>query len=595
MGQALPAGIPTFAETGWTRDALLEALKNEVKLPRREVAVAALYTDEIEPAIIALTERAQAEHLDRASRRLLTRGLVILGGRRYVSLYRPLVAFLRGQRDPFEVLPEVFINLLPKVLAGVFDGDLELLTTLLTDDEASEFGRGGAFLALAFLTFDGRIPRETAVEILRRFEQENIAPPADGAWVGWMDAVALLGLSQLSPRVEKAFDDGRLPGWMVSRNDFREALRKAIQRPNDRKRFEDQQLGYIDDVLSELDELGDFEEDLEDQDQAATEQDNAAIEPSRPREIVEPPEGWSSLEQTGYTREDLVEALSYEAELPASAVKVALRFPAEIAEAVAEALQGAQAQFPDIGSYRLLLRGLPILGAARYGGIYRPLMAYLHCSSERVEVLGDMITESLAKIIAGVFDGDHALLTALIADANADEWVRSAALKAIAFLTFDGRIARETTREFLHRFDDERMAPPDHIAWDGWMEAVALLGLDGLSPRVDAAFEDGRIPSDVARKHHYRALLDAALSRPEDAQRFRDAYAGYIDDVFAEMLDFLPDDEDDDLLIEDDDQPVRSWQPQTPAVNPHKGVGRNDPCPCGSGKKFKKCCGASGG
>jgi uncharacterized protein YecA (UPF0149 family) len=22
-------------------------------------------------------------------------------------------------------------------------------------------------------------------------------------------------------------------------------------------------------------------------------------------------------------------------------------------------------------------------------------------------------------------------------------------------------------------------------------------------------------------------------------------------------------------------------------------VGRNDPCPCGSGKKFKKCCGAN--
>ena len=23
---------------------------------------------------------------------------------------------------------------------------------------------------------------------------------------------------------------------------------------------------------------------------------------------------------------------------------------------------------------------------------------------------------------------------------------------------------------------------------------------------------------------------------------------------------------------------------------PHESVGRNDPCPCGSGKKFKKCC-----
>jgi uncharacterized protein YecA (UPF0149 family) len=27
-----------------------------------------------------------------------------------------------------------------------------------------------------------------------------------------------------------------------------------------------------------------------------------------------------------------------------------------------------------------------------------------------------------------------------------------------------------------------------------------------------------------------------------------------------------------------------------PAVNPFKAVGRNDPCPCGSGRKFKKCC-----
>jgi preprotein translocase subunit SecA len=30
------------------------------------------------------------------------------------------------------------------------------------------------------------------------------------------------------------------------------------------------------------------------------------------------------------------------------------------------------------------------------------------------------------------------------------------------------------------------------------------------------------------------------------------------------------------------------------AANPYAGVGRNDPCPCGSGKKFKKCHGAAG-
>lgn len=30
---------------------------------------------------------------------------------------------------------------------------------------------------------------------------------------------------------------------------------------------------------------------------------------------------------------------------------------------------------------------------------------------------------------------------------------------------------------------------------------------------------------------------------------------------------------------------------QTPIVNTEKKVGRNDPCPCGSGKKYKNCCG----
>ncbi|PSW65989.1 hypothetical protein C0W88_06310 [Photobacterium leiognathi subsp. mandapamensis] len=36
--------------------------------------------------------------------------------------------------------------------------------------------------------------------------------------------------------------------------------------------------------------------------------------------------------------------------------------------------------------------------------------------------------------------------------------------------------------------------------------------------------------------------------------------------------------------------PVEQAAPPSP-VKSDKTVGRNDPCPCGSGKKFKKCCG----
>lgn len=34
----------------------------------------------------------------------------------------------------------------------------------------------------------------------------------------------------------------------------------------------------------------------------------------------------------------------------------------------------------------------------------------------------------------------------------------------------------------------------------------------------------------------------------------------------------------------------RGFIPQSAIVNETNRVGRNDPCPCGSGKKFKKCC-----
>lgn len=33
------------------------------------------------------------------------------------------------------------------------------------------------------------------------------------------------------------------------------------------------------------------------------------------------------------------------------------------------------------------------------------------------------------------------------------------------------------------------------------------------------------------------------------------------------------------------------WIKEQAGITTHPKVGRNDPCPCGSGKKYKKCCG----
>jgi len=44
---------------------------------------------------------------------------------------------------------------------------------------------------------------------------------------------------------------------------------------------------------------------------------------------------------------------------------------------------------------------------------------------------------------------------------------------------------------------------------------------------------------------------------------------------------------------QDNDVPSQPVRAHTPYVRPGRKVGRNEPCPCGSGKKYKKCCGAN--
>ncbi len=47
-------------------------------------------------------------------------------------------------------------------------------------------------------------------------------------------------------------------------------------------------------------------------------------------------------------------------------------------------------------------------------------------------------------------------------------------------------------------------------------------------------------------------------------------------------------------IFNDDFYHHRGQKEIAPIVRGGPKIGRNDPCPCGSGRKFKKCCGADG-
>ncbi|WP_298836681.1 tetratricopeptide repeat protein [Clostridium sp.] len=58
---------------------------------------------------------------------------------------------------------------------------------------------------------------------------------------------------------------------------------------------------------------------------------------------------------------------------------------------------------------------------------------------------------------------------------------------------------------------------------------------------------------------------------------------------YGPILEKFFDEEDEDEEYDEDGR--GDYEPQEPIVREEPKIGRNDPCPCGSGKKYKKCCG----
>lgn len=269
----------------------------------------------------------------------------------------------------------------------------------------------------------------------------------------------------------------------------------------------------------------------------------------------------------------LVEALSAAEYLPAAELRKAVAAPDSIADEVLRVLAGPvdRAEVSEADA-NLLFYGLHVLAAARDTRAFAPLVRLLHQDGDTLDaLLGDAVTITLARILVSVFDGDAAPLHTLLLDSTLDDLVRNEAFAALTFLTQTGRVDRQATHDLLVRFDDKRVAVEGDIGWVGWEETIALLGLRDLAPRSAAARKDGRLTDEFSDAPWFRTTLRQAEAKPDDLARFDPRRYGTIDDPVADLA----------WTAEDAGQPVR---------NPFKDVGRNDPCPCGSGKKFKKCC-----
>ncbi len=284
-----------------------------------------------------------------------------------------------------------------------------------------------------------------------------------------------------------------------------------------------------------------------------------------------------------------VAELGTERELPEAALRACVARFDEARRPLRALLDRAAAGKPlSEEEWLRFFRGLHVLAAAHDTDSCPSLLRLLRRPGDEVDdLLGDAVTVSVPRLLIGLFDGDADALLALVSDPKVDDFARSAVLEAAIYLTWRAAIDRDLMRRFLVAFGSGRSAEDEAPVWFAWMQAVALLDFRDLVPMVEKAWKAGRIDRSIQEWSDFGKDLARARTSYDDARRFEDLAVGPIDDVVAELewtTHWGETDAEDGAHDDTTDGSV------APASNPFRGVGRNDPCPCGSGKKAKKCC-----
>ncbi len=231
-----------------------------------------------------------------------------------------------------------------------------------------------------------------------------------------------------------------------------------------------------------------------------------------------------------------------------------------------------------------------LCGEKRDARAYAPLCRLIGESDEAIEFLGDATTETLSGILIDVCDGDPQPLMGAIESESGDEFARAAALEALGWLARERAIlSDEDMRAYLRRLRLEMKPRDESFLWQTWAATVANLGYDDMRSEVASLHKEGWVdPVEFGLKDFDEQVKLARKDSTGLAGFDADGVRPF--DKVIETLGSWSFAEDDALAEEDLSGRVGAYSRETPYINPLRGIGRNDPCPCGSGKKYKRCC-----
>ena len=205
----------------------------------------------------------------------------------------------------------------------------------------------------------------------------------------------------------------------------------------------------------------------------------------------------------------------------------------------------------------------------------------LGLENSALDATGDLVTEDLSRILASVCHGDLGLIKRLIEDQKVNIYVRSAAFGALVALYNNEQLPRVELVAYFRTLIERSLEQQEDPYFVGNLVSVCCdIHPEELYDALVVCFDRDLIDQDMINRQdldHYMGMEKQQVL----AKLKSDRHSQLINNVIAEMewwACFHP-------------KPAVKKPPSAGIGTDKKAkVGRNDPCPCGSGKKFKKCC-----
>ena len=247
--------------------------------------------------------------------------------------------------------------------------------------------------------------------------------------------------------------------------------------------------------------------------------------------------------------------------------------------AVDRAIQ-AQMDLPE--DEQLHFYAMFLLGEFKDRTSFRRIVEMVSLPMDIVDFLvGDATTAGLSEILYHTYDGNLVLLEKSVSDEDIDEYVRSAMVDVLGQLYLDGTLSEDAWKQFLRdRAYDRR---PEDLVFAKIGEMICSCHFFDLLPELREMYEKGLIDEEFLDGYDYSVdrLFDYSNER-DFCQRSFDAEA-----TLSSWAMFSENSEMDDAAFE---KTLRQLEREINRPVKKEKIGRNDPCRCGSGKKYKNCC-----